>query len=117
MDSNEDDEAPQNEPGTSSNTQPPIPVLLLGNTGVQGATAQQNGTKDAFTDSREQSEVEAAFGMPLDPTAGSPAAGKSVAGIINLFVNDLFGTGGKGMEQRVLSRLGKDFHVGSEDWY
>ena len=52
----------------------------------------------------------------LDPIAGSSATGKSVAGIINLFVDDLFGTGGKDMEQRVLTRLRKDFQVGSEDW-
>ena len=48
----------------------------------------------------------------LDPTARSPAAGKS---IINLFVDDLFGTGGKEMEQRLLARLRKYFQVGSED--
>ena len=29
MDSNEDDERPQNDPGTSSDTQPPVPVLPL----------------------------------------------------------------------------------------
>ena len=52
----------------------------------------------------------------LDPIAGSPATGKSVAGIINLFVDDLFGTGGNEMEQRVPTRLRKDFQVGSEDW-
>ena len=39
-----------------------------------------------------------------------------VAGIINLFVYDLFGTGGDEMEQRVLTRLRKKFEVGSEDW-
>ena len=50
----------------------------------------------------------------LDPIEGSPAAGKSVAGIINLFVYDLFGTGGTEMEQRVLAWLRKDFLV-SED--
>ena len=49
---------------------------------IQGAIAQQNGTKDTFTDSREQSEMEAAFEKTLDPIAGSPATGKSVAGII-----------------------------------
>ena len=37
-------------------------------------------------------------------------------GSFNLFVDDLFGTGGKEMEQRVLARLSKDFQVGSEDW-
>ena len=51
----------------------------------------------------------------LDPKAGGPATGKSVAGITNLFVDDLFGTGGKDMEQRY-TRLGKDFPVVSEDW-
>ena len=83
---------------------------------IEGAIAQQNGTKDAFTESRERSEMEAAFAKTLDPTAGSPAARKSVAGIINLFVDDLFGTGGNKMEQRVLTRRRKDFHLGSEDW-
>ena len=29
--------------------------------GLQGAIAQQNGTKETITDSREQSEIEAAF--------------------------------------------------------
>ena len=41
--------------------------------------------KDTFTDSRERSEMEAAFEKTLDPVAGSPVAGKSVGGIINLF--------------------------------
>ena len=40
--------------------------------------------------------------------------GKSVAGI-NLFVDDLSGTSGNEMEQRVLTRLRKDSQVGSED--
>ena len=48
---------------------------------------------------------DAAFEKSLDPTAGSPASGKSVVGIINLFVDDLFGKGGTEMEQRVLARL------------
>ena len=52
----------------------------------------------------------------LDPIAGSPATRKSVAGIINFLVDDLFGSGETEMEQRVLARLGKDFQVGSEDW-
>ena len=30
----------------------------------------------------------------LDPIGGSPTTGKSVTGIINLFVDDLFGTSG-----------------------
>ena len=52
----------------------------------------------------------------MDPIAGSPATGKSVARIFNFFVDYLLGTGGNEMEQRVLTRLGKDFQVGSEDW-
>ena len=52
----------------------------------------------------------------LDLIEGSPAAGKSVAGNINLFVDDLFGTSGTKMEQRVPARLKKDVRVDSEDW-
>ena len=52
----------------------------------------------------------------LGRIAGSPATRKSVAGIIHIFVDDLFGTGGTEMEQRVLTRLRKDFQVSSEDW-
>ena len=69
---------------------------------------QQNGTKDAFTESREQSAVEAAFERTLDAIAGSPATRESVARIINLFVDNLFGTGGNEGEQRVLTRLRKN---------
>ena len=56
----------------------------------QRTIAQQNGTTDAFTKTRERSEI-------------------------NLFVDDIFGTGGNDMEQRVLARLRKCFQVGSED--
>ena len=52
----------------------------------------------------------------LDPIAGSRATRKSVARVIDLFVDDHFGTGGKEMEHRVLARLRKDFQVGAEDW-
>ena len=55
---------------------------------IQGAIAQQNGTKDAFTEPRERSEMEAAFENTLDPIAGSPATGKSMPGIINCLVDD-----------------------------
>ena len=78
----------------------------------QKTTAQWHGTGNILTESRERSEMVAAFEKKtkaLDPTAGSPATGKSVAGINNLFVDDLFGTGGTEMEQRVLTRLRKDF--------
>ena len=78
----------------------------------QGVIAQQSGTKDAFTHSRKQSEMR----KTLEPMAGSSATGKSVAGIIHLCVDDLFGTGGNEMEQRVLTRLRKDFEFGLEDW-
>ena len=74
---------------------------------IQGTIAWQTGTKETFTDSREH--MEAAFEKTLDPTAENPAAGKSVARIIHLFVDDLFGTSGKEMEQRVLTRLRKRF--------
>ena len=49
-------------------------------------------------------------------TAGSSAAGKSEAGIINLFVDDLFGTDGQEMDQRIRTSPRRDFQVGSEDW-
>ena len=52
--------------------------------------------------------MDAAIEKVLDPVAGSPATGKPVAGIVNLFVDDLFGTGGTEMEQRVLARLRKN---------
>ena len=83
---------------------------------VQGTTAQENGTKDAFTESRDRSQMKAALKTTLDPTAGSPAAAKTVARIIILFVNDRFGTGGKEMEPRVLTRRRQDIEVGPEDW-
>ena len=49
--------------------------------------------------------MENAFEKTLDPRAGSPATGKSVARIIHLFVDALFGTRGNEMEQRVLTKL------------
>ena len=53
----------------------------------------------------------------LAPIEESPATSKSVAGIINLFVDDVFGRGGTEMEQRVLARLTrKHFLVNSEEW-
>ena len=60
--------------------------------------------------------MEVAFQKTLDSAAGSPATGKSVARITHLFVDDLFGTGGNEMEQRVMSRVRQDFQIGSEDW-
>ena len=46
-----------------------------------------------------------------DPIGRSPATGKSVARIINLFVGDLFGSRGNEMEHRVLTRLRKHFKL------
>ena len=40
----------------------------------------------------------------LDPIEGSPATGKSVAGIIIFFTDDYFGRGGTEMGQVVLAR-------------
>ena len=77
--------------------------------------AQQNGTKDAFTESCDRAQMEAAFEKTLGPIAGSPASGKSVAEMINLFVDDIYGTGGHEKEQGVPTRIRKDFQVGSED--
>ena len=45
-----------------------------------------------------------AFENMLDAIEGSPATGKSLAGITNLFVDDLVGTGGSIFEQRVLDQ-------------
>ena len=56
-----------------------------------------------------QKEVDAAHEGMLDPIAGSSPTRKSMAGINNLFADDLFGTGGTEMEQHVLARLLKRF--------
>ena len=57
---------------------------------------------------------DAAFEKMLDPIAGIPATKNSRVGIF--FVDDLFGTSGTEIEQRVLARLRKYFHGGAEDW-
>ena len=72
-------------------------------------------TIDISLKSRARFEGDAAFEIMLDPIEGSPATDKSVAGIIYLFVGDLFGTGGTEMEQRVVARSKKDVQVGSEN--
>ena len=81
----------------------------------QSTIAQWHGTNNVPTESCERSEMDAAFEQMLDPFAGSPSAGKSVAMIMNFFVNDVFGKVGNDVEQRVLTRLGKDFQVNSEE--
>ena len=82
----------------------------------QGDYSQCENENNISIKPRERIQADDAFDRMLDPIAGSPATGKSVAGIINLFVDDLFGTGGTDMEQRVLATPRKDFQVGSEDW-
>ena len=72
-------------------------------------TTQWHGASNILTERRVPAEVDAAFEKELDPIEGSSAAGKSVAGITNLFVDDLFETGGTDMEQRVLARLREVF--------
>ena len=62
------------------------------------------GTNDISLESRARSQRRIAFENMLDAIEGSPATGKSVAGSTNLFVDDLFGTGGNKFEQRVLDQ-------------
>ena len=50
----------------------------------------------------------------LDPITGSPAHGQRVAGVICLHVDDLFMTGDRIFQQRVMDNIRKDFQVGSE---
>ena len=52
MDSDEDDEVPQNEPGTSSNIQPPVPVLVLPL--QSGSTSSSHGPSTSTTSTRSQ---------------------------------------------------------------
>ena len=83
--------------------------------GNKNNTTQWHDTGNISNKSRVRTEVDATCEKMLDPIAGSPATGKSVTRLVDLFVDDLFGTGGTEMEQRVLARLRKDFQVGSED--
>ena len=77
---------------------------------------QGHDTHDISLESRARSQGDPAYEKMLDPTEGSPATGKSVAGILELLVDDILGTGRTEMEQRVLGRLRKDFQVVSEGW-
>ena len=69
---------------------------------------QWNDTGNISSKPPVTTEVDAASEKMLDPIAGTPATGKTVVGIIHFSVDDLFGTGGTDMEQRVLARLRKD---------
>ena len=84
---------------------------------VQGAIAQHNGTKDAFTESHERSEMEAAF----EKNAGSHSwkssnrkirakDHQSILWIISLEQVE------KKWNDAGLTRLRKDVQVGSKDW-
>ena len=82
----------------------------------QGDSSQCENKNNISIKPCERIEADDAYDRMQDPIAGSPATEKHVAGIINLFVDDLFGTGGTEMERRVLARLKKDFQVGFENW-
>ena len=82
----------------------------------QGNYSQCDNTKNIPIKPSDRIEADDAYDRMLDPIASSPATRKTMAWIINLFVDDLFGTSGTEMEQRALPRLRKDFQVGSEDW-
>jgi hypothetical protein len=51
----------------------------------------------------------------LDPIAGSPAAGKTVLGVVCLHVDDLLMIGKPEFHKKVTERIRKDYQVGSED--
>ena len=78
----------------------------VGQIGTKRAVHSGTGLMTSF-ETRVRSKEDAAFEKMLDPIEGSPATGKSIAEIINLYVDDLIGTGGTEMEQRVLTRLRK----------
>ena len=71
----------------------------------QNNSTQWHDTSNVSIKPCVRTEADAAFEKILDPIPGSPATGNSEVGIIYLFVDDLFGTGGTEMKQRVLARL------------
>ena len=71
----------------------------------QNNSTQWHDTSNISTKPCARTEADAAIEKMLDPIAGSPATRNSVEGIVDLFVDDLFGTGGTEMEQRVSARL------------
>ena len=71
--------------------------------GNKNNTTQWHDTGNISNKPRVRTEVDAASEKILDPIAGSPATGKSVARIVNHFAPDLFGTSGTEIEQRVPS--------------
>ena len=91
-------------------------VSKLGNTGYKGPSHSRTAQKKPPLNHVIDHKGELHLKKTLDPIVGSPATRKSLAGITNLFVDALFGTGGNEIGHRVLTRLEKDFQVGSEDW-
>ena len=67
-------------------------ITLWHGTGYQHNLTQWHGTSNILTEPRVRAEVDAAFENKLDPIAGNPATGKSVAGIIHLFCGLSFRT-------------------------
>ena len=61
MDSDEDDEEPQNEPGTSSSSQPFVPVLPLN----QGPAASSQGPAASTNSDDENSEYSDEYGARI----------------------------------------------------
>ena len=59
---------------------------------------QRNDTGNISIEPRVRTEADAAYEKMLDSIAGSPATRKTLAGIMNLFVDDLSGTGGTEMD-------------------
>ena len=55
------------------------------------------------------STLDEVFDYLMDPIAGSPAHERTVQGIICLYVDDLFMSGGAEMKKRVLDRIRTDF--------
>ena len=73
MDSDEDDEVPQNEPGTSSNTQPPVPVPPL----QSGSTSSSQRTSTSTSSEDESADGEGESG-PAIQSARSHDSGRTV---------------------------------------
>ena len=82
----------------------------------QNNSKQWHDTSDILNKPRVRTEADAPFEKNAGSHCKKSSYRKSVAEIKNLFVDDLFETGGTEIKQRVLARLGKDFHVHSQDW-
>ena len=89
-------------------------VSKLGNTGHKGSSHSRTAQKDAFTESREQSQIEAALEKTLDPIAGNPATENPWQESSIYLWMIFFGRNGNEREHRVLTRQRKCFQFGSE---